>query len=69
MNLQKLLLSVEGRISRQTYWLFYIAMVVGTFFFLFIDRFIGTFDQETGFGLFSTIYSIAMIIPNLAIQI
>lgn len=57
----------SGRAQRAEYWyfiLFYILIFVGL---SIIDGIIGAFSAEAGIGLLSGLYSLAILIPSLAV--
>ncbi|MCF6204224.1 MAG: DUF805 domain-containing protein [Methylococcaceae bacterium] len=59
----------SGRAQRKEYWMFFlfntiIALVLG-----FIDGVIGTFDFETGLGLLGGIYTLAVLLPGIAVSV
>jgi uncharacterized membrane protein YhaH (DUF805 family) len=59
----------SGRAQRAEYWyfvLFYILILVGL---SIIDGIIGTFSSEAGIGLLSGLYSLAILIPSLAVGV
>jgi uncharacterized membrane protein YhaH (DUF805 family) len=69
MSLSKLLFSTEGRIPRSTYW-YYSLGYTGTYLLaLFLDYIFGTFDESSGYGLFSALLSLVGIVTGLAVGI
>ena len=68
-SLSNLLFSTEGRITRSTYWLFSFAYFVLSIIAIVIDLLIGTFDDSTGIGLFTTILALAGAFPAIAVQV
>ncbi|MCT7466485.1 DUF805 domain-containing protein [Aliarcobacter cryaerophilus] len=57
----------SGRATRSEYWyftLFYILIIISLTIF---DEITGTYDEVSGFGLTSLIFSLAMFIPSLAV--
>jgi len=59
----------EGRARRKEYWFFIlfnilISSVLGT-----ADWIMGTFNPQTGVGLFGGLYMIAILIPGLAVTV
>lgn len=59
----------SGRARRKEFWLFILFFYVGAFALMLIDIFLGTVDYETGVGLLSTIFSLGLLLPCLAIYI
>lgn len=59
----------SGRSQRSEYWfyvLFYILISIGL---SFIDNFTGTFDADTGIGLLGGLFSLALLIPSIAVSV
>jgi len=59
----------NGRSQRQEYWHFVLFNFIALFLFVFIDIAIGTFNAETGTGIVSTIYMLAVILPYFGVGI
>jgi uncharacterized membrane protein YhaH (DUF805 family) len=59
----------NGRASRQEYWFFLLFNLLISAFLATIDFFSGTFNVETGFGLLSGIYSLAVLIPGISVTV
>lgn len=57
----------EGRSRRKEYWMFQLWSLVFTFALMIVDAMAGMFDQESGFGVLSGIYLVAVLIPNLSV--
>lgn len=57
----------NGRARRKEYWMFYLFNLLISIGLLIVDNLIGTFSAESGFGLLSTIYGLAVLIPGLAV--
>ena len=56
-----------GRATRQQYWmfiLFYLLIYIGL---TILEMAVGLYDIETQMGLLTTIYSLGLLIPSLAI--
>ena len=64
MDITKLLFSFEGRISRQPYWLFVLAMIIIILFPAFVIFGIETEAADN----YVTIMSIIVLWPSLAVQ-
>lgn len=58
-----------GRARRKEYWFFVLINILIVFFLAFIDNTLGTFRAESGIGLFSGIYSLAVFLPGLGVSI
>ncbi len=59
----------EGRAQRAEYWYFILFTILISIVLAFIDMGTGTFNQETGFGVISGIYSLAVLIPTIAVGV
>jgi uncharacterized membrane protein YhaH (DUF805 family) len=59
----------EGRSSRQEFWLFTLFNILFTFGFGFIDQLMGNFVYAAGYGPLSALYTLAVIIPGVAVSI
>ncbi len=69
MSLTQLLFSSEGRIRRSTYWLYSFG-VAGVFLIaLFADLLLGTYNQDTGYGVISIIIRLLSIIPGIIVGV
>lgn len=69
-SLGKFLFSFQGRISRYQLWVqFILPYFVLEVIVLVIDLLTGMYNAHTGVGVLSTIFSLLMIWPYLAIQV
>ena len=59
----------NGRSQRKEYWYFFLFNIIAFILFTFIDAAIGTFNTETGTGIISTIYMLAVILPYFGVGI
>ncbi|MDO8844541.1 DUF805 domain-containing protein [Methylicorpusculum sp.] len=59
----------NGRARRCEYWYFVLFNMLIGIGMAFIDGLTGTFNAETGVGLFGGIYSLAVLIPGIAVSI
>ena len=59
----------SGRARRKEYWYFALFNIIISFILIFIDSIFGTFNWEAGYGVFSTIYSLAVLLPALGVSI
>lgn len=59
----------NGRAGRQEYWFFLLFNILISAFLATIDYFTGTFNFEAGVGLLSGIYSLAVLIPGIAVTV
>lgn len=59
----------QGRARRKEYWWFTLFNIIITIMLAVIDGATGNFDAETGYGLFGTIYALAVLIPSIAVSV
>ena len=59
----------SGRSRRKEFWLFYLLITIATVVLTVIDISIGTFDDISGFGLLSSIFSLAIIVPSISVGV
>ncbi len=58
-----------GRARRKEYWYFTLFNFLAFFALTIIDRVIGSFNSEAGIGLLAGIYSLAILIPAIAVSV
>jgi uncharacterized membrane protein YhaH (DUF805 family) len=59
----------NGRARRAEYWYFALVSIIISIILVVIDGATGSFNQETGFGLLSGIYTLAILIPAIAVGV
>jgi uncharacterized membrane protein YhaH (DUF805 family) len=59
----------SGRSRRKEYWFFVLFVVVISIVLTSIDGLIGAYDRSMGVGLLSTIFSLAILIPSIAVSV
>ena len=59
----------SGRSRRKEYWFFVLFVVVISIVLTTIDGLIGAYDRSMGVGLLSTIFSLAILIPSIAVSV
>jgi uncharacterized membrane protein YhaH (DUF805 family) len=59
----------EGRARRKEYWYFTLFNLIVVMVLFFFDYSIGVSSLEWGFGILSGIYSLAMMIPSIAVAV
>lgn len=59
----------SGRARRKEYWFFVLFNLIIAFVLGFIDGLIGTFSADYGIGLLGGLYSLAVLIPGLAVSV
>ena len=58
----------SGRARRKEYWYFFLFNILIAFAIAFVEALIGTVDPETGYGLFGALYTLAVLIPGIAVS-
>jgi uncharacterized membrane protein YhaH (DUF805 family) len=59
----------SGRARRKEYWMFLLINIIITIVLIAIDSLIGTFRPRAGVGLLEGLYSLAVLIPSLAVTV
>lgn len=59
----------SGRARRQEYWFFVLFNFIITLVLIFVDAIIGTLNPQTGLGVLSGLYSLAVFIPAFAVTV
>ena len=59
----------SGRSRRKEYWYFVLFVVIISIALSLIDSLIGAYDRSSGAGLLSTIFSLAILIPSIAVSV
>ncbi|MCS6776379.1 MAG: DUF805 domain-containing protein [Chloroherpetonaceae bacterium] len=57
----------RGRARRREYWMFFLWNAIFGFLISRVDVLLGTWDEESRMGQISSLYSLAMVVPNFAI--
>ena len=58
-----------GRAQRAEYWYFFLFNLLITIGLAFIDGLLGTYSAENGYGLLSGLYTLAVLIPGIAVGV
>ncbi|MBA2618386.1 MAG: DUF805 domain-containing protein [Rubrobacter sp.] len=58
-----------GRSRRKEYWFFVLFSAIISVVLIIIDAAIGTFSSSAGIGLLSGIYSLAILVPSIAVSV
>jgi len=58
-----------GRARRKEYWYFTLFNFIIAFLLGFIDGILGSFSPEAGMGLLGGLYTLAILIPGLAVSV
>jgi uncharacterized membrane protein YhaH (DUF805 family) len=59
----------SGRARRKEYWYFFLFNIIISMVLAVIDAMTGTFSIEAGIGLLGAIYSLAVLIPGIAVSV
>lgn len=59
----------QGRSSRGAYWWYFLFSIVLGFILGFIDGFMGAVEPNTGLGLLGGLFSLATLIPGIALGV
>lgn len=59
----------SGRARRKEYWMFFLFNWIFSIAAVLLDNLIGTANSDTGYGVISIIYSLAVLLPSLAVGI
>ena len=74
MNIKESFISVftnwknfRGRACRSEYWYFVLSVSLIAFVLVFVEGFLGIFNEEIGYGPLSGLFQIITIIPTIAV--
>ncbi len=59
----------NGRARRKEYWMFVLFNVIFAVVLTIIDLITGLYSKSAGIGLFTGIYSLAVLVPTLAVSV
>jgi uncharacterized membrane protein YhaH (DUF805 family) len=59
----------SGRARRKEYWYFVLFNIIISVVLVMIDSMTGSFSAEGGMGLLSGIYTLAVLIPSVAVSV
>lgn len=59
----------SGRARRSEYWYFVLFNVLISIGLTILDLVVGTYSQKNGWGLFSGIYTLGVLIPSIAVAV
>ena len=57
----------SSRASRKEFWLFFLFYCIAVVVLSVIDGIVGTYDVESGYGVFSGIFTLVTLVPYLAV--
>ncbi|MFC5727284.1 MULTISPECIES: DUF805 domain-containing protein [Nocardioides] len=55
------------RARRKEYWMFFLWAALIVLGLAIIDNLVGTYDEATGWGLLSGLFSLAMVVPSISV--
>ena len=59
----------SGRARRKEYWMFVLFNLIFIAVAIILDNILGTAYENVGYGLFYTLYALAVLIPSLAVAV
>ncbi len=59
----------SGRARRKEYWMFALFTTLVTIGLVLIDMMMGNYDSVRGWGLLSGLYTLAVLLPSLAVSV
>ncbi len=59
----------NGRARRKEYWMFFLINIAISIALTVIDSVLGTISASIGMGLFSGIYTLAVLVPGIAVGV
>lgn len=59
----------DGRARRKEYWMFTLFNIIASIVLTVVDVVVGTYNVETGWGLLSGLYTLAVLLPSLAVSV
>ncbi len=70
ISYSKLLFSLDGRISRSTFWLkFYLPYIILIMICVLLDYTFGTLIEDVGIGLISGLVTLLFVYPGIAVTV
>jgi uncharacterized membrane protein YhaH (DUF805 family) len=69
LNVLKKYAVFSGRARRKEYWMFFLFNLIIGIILLAIDKMTGSINETTGMGILETIYSLAVLIPAIAVAV
>jgi len=74
MNMKEAVVSVltnwnnfSGRACRSEYWYFYLSVILIASIMGFVEGYTGIFNEEMGYGPFTALFQIIIIIPSISV--
>ncbi len=59
----------SGRSQRSEYWYFVLFYILIHMVLAFVDNFTGSFDADRGFGLLGGLFTLAVLLPSIAVGV
>jgi uncharacterized membrane protein YhaH (DUF805 family) len=58
----------SGRARRQEYWMFFLVNIIISIILAVIDKMTGSFSEAAGMGVLGGLFSLAILIPSIAVS-
>jgi uncharacterized membrane protein YhaH (DUF805 family) len=59
----------DGRAIRKEYWMFFLFNILFSILALILDQVLGTANNDTGYGIFYSLYGLAVFLPSIAVGV
>jgi uncharacterized membrane protein YhaH (DUF805 family) len=59
----------SGRARRKEYWMFFLFNIIFAFVAMIVDNALGTAIEERGYGLVYFLYTLAVLLPGIAVSV
>lgn len=59
----------RGRAHRPEFWYFVLFNIIISLVLMMVDNILGTFDPETNAGLLHGLYTLAVLVPSIAVTV
>ncbi len=59
----------SGRARRKEYWMFVLFNLIFSIIAIVLDNVLGTASEQLGYGILYVVYSLAVLLPNLAVTV
>lgn len=69
MQVLKKYAEFSGRARRSEYWYFTLFNIIASILLAIVDAVFGTFSAEAGMGVLGGIYTLAVLIPSIAVSV
>lgn len=59
----------SGRARRSEYWYFTLFNLIASILLMIVDGILGSFSSEAGIGILGGLYTLAVLIPSIAVSV